>query len=76
MLLSDELMKLLEEGLGVYIDKLQMENDRVLEQQKCFSAFVKNDICNIDVSIFRTVGDNECNAAMYETNTINLWIWL
>ena len=29
---------------------------------------MKNDIWDIDVSIFRTVGDNECNAVMYENN--------
>ena len=64
----DELNKLTNEGFGVYVDKNQMEKDKVLDQKKCFSAFIKNDICDIDIAIFRTVGDTDCDSQTYETN--------
>ena len=38
---SDELVKLEEEGFGRYIDKTEMEKDKITEARKCFSAFVK-----------------------------------
>ena len=38
---SDELLKLAEEGFGQYIYKTEMENDKILEQHKCFSAFAR-----------------------------------
>ena len=52
----------------MYVDKNQMEKDKVLDQKKCFSAFIKNDICNIDIAIFCTVGDTDCDSQTYETN--------
>ena len=33
---SDELLKLAEEGFSRYIDKTEMENDKILEPHKCF----------------------------------------
>ena len=64
----DELNKLTDEGFGVCVDKNQMEKDKVLDQKKCFSAFIKNDICDIDIAIFHTVGDMDCDLQTYETN--------
>ena len=64
----DELNKPMGEGFGVYVDKNQMEKDKVLDQKKCFSAFNKNDIRNIDIVIFHTVGDTDCDSHTYETN--------
>ena len=64
----DELNKPMDEGFGVYVDKNQMEKDKVLDQKKCFSAFIKNDIRDIDIAIFRTVGDMDCDSHTYETN--------
>ena len=52
----------------MYVDKNQMEKDKVLDQKKCFSAFIKNDIRNIDIAIFRMVGDTDCDSQTYETN--------
>ena len=44
-----------------------MEKDKVLDQKKCFSTFVKNDIRDIELTIFQTVGDNDCDCLTYET---------
>ena len=43
-LISDEIIKLHNEGLGTYVDKAKMESDGILHVRKCFSAFVKNDV--------------------------------
>ena len=58
----------MDEGFSVYIDKTQMEKDKVFEQKKCFSAFIKNDVRDIDIAIFCTVGDAEWDLHTYETN--------
>ena len=65
---SDELLKLAEEGFGRYIDKTEMENDKILEQRKCFSAFVKNDIRDVNPNIFRGLNESDCSAESYEVN--------
>ena len=65
---SDELLKLAEEGFGRYIDKTEMENDKILEPHKCFSAFVKNDIRDVDPNVFRGLNENDCSAESYEVN--------
>ena len=65
---SDELLKLAEEGFGQYIDKTEMKNDKILEPLKCFSAFVKNDIGDVDSNIFRGLNENDCSAESYEVN--------
>ena len=65
---SDELLKLSEEGFGRYIDKTEMENDKILEQRKCFSAFVKNDIRDVDPNVFHGLNESDCSAESYEVN--------
>ena len=65
---SDEIVKLQDEGLGVIIDKATMEQDKVIHVRKCFMAFVKNDIRNVDPNIFKSVRDPECDADLYESN--------
>ena len=65
---SDELLKLAKEGFGRYIDKTEMENDKILEPRKCFSAFVKNNIRDVDPNIFRGLNENDCSAESYEVN--------
>ena len=67
-LITDELLKLHSEGLGVYIDKNTMKNDKVLHPQKCFSAFIKNDITKIDQTIFKCMHDIDCDTELYESN--------
>ena len=66
--IADELLKLHAEGLGVYVDKATMERDKVLHARKCFSAFIKNDIREIDHNIFKSVRDVDCDAELYEVN--------
>ena len=65
---SDELLKLAEEGFSWYIDKTEMENDKILEKRKCFSAFMKNDIRDVDPNIFGCLNENDCSAESYEVN--------
>ena len=65
---SDELLKLAEEGFGRYIEKTEMENDQILEARKCFSAFVKNHIRDVDPNVFRGLNENDCSAESYEVN--------
>ena len=65
---SDELLKLAEEGFGRYIDKTEMENDQILEPRKCFSVFVKNDIRDVDPNVFHGLNENDCSAESYEVN--------
>ena len=67
---SDELVKLEEEGFGRYIDKTEMEKDKIMEPCKCFSAFVKNDIRDVDPNIFLGLNENDCNAESYEKHYI------
>ena len=67
---SDELVKLEEEGFGCYIDKTEMEKDKIMEARKCFSAFVKNDIRDVDPNIFRGLNENDCNVESYEKHYI------
>ena len=45
-----------------------MENDKILEQRKCFSAFVKNDIRDVNPNIFCGLNKNDCSAESYEVN--------
>ena len=65
---SDELLKLAEEGFSRYIDKTEMENDKILEPRKCFSAFMKNDIRDVDPNIFHGLNENDCSTDSYEVN--------
>ena len=65
-LISDEIIKLQDEGLGTYIDKVKMETNGILHVRKCFSAFIKNDVKNVDV--FKCVCDPECDPEMYANN--------
>ena len=43
-----------------------MENDQILHQHKCFSAFVKNDIRDVEPNIFRGLNENDCSPQVYE----------
>ena len=45
-----------------------MENDKILEPRKCFSAFFKNDIRDVDPNVFRGLNENDCSAESYEVN--------
>ena len=56
-LIVDELQKLAEEGFSRYVDKTEMENDKILDQRKCFSAFVKNDIRDVEA---KGLNENDC----------------
>ena len=66
--ISDELLKLAEEGFGWYIEKTEMENDNILEQRKYFSAFVKNDIRDVDPNLFCGLNENDCSVESYKNN--------
>ena len=57
-----------DEGLGTYIDKSTMEKDNIFHVRKYFSAFIKNDVKNVDPDIFKGVRDPECDSEMYANN--------
>ena len=67
-IISDEIIKLHDKGLGTYVDKAKMETDGILHVRKCFSAFIKNDVKNVDPDIFKCVRDPKCDAEMYANN--------
>ena len=67
-IISDEIIKLDDEGLGTYVDKAKMETDGILHVRKCFSAFIENDVKNVNPDIFKDVCDPECDAEMYANN--------
>ena len=67
-LMTGELIKLQEDGYLIYVDKEQMEKDKLFPKQKCFSAIVKKDMCDLDESFFSCAKDSECTDNMYETN--------
>ena len=63
-----ELLKLQEEGFLIYVDKEQMEMDKLFNKQKCFSAIVKKDMRDLAERFFTYAKDAECTEDMYETN--------
>ena len=66
--MTGELIKLQEDGYLIYVDKEQMEKDKLFPKQKCFSAIVKKDMHDLDQSFFSCTKDSECTDNMYETN--------
>ena len=66
--LADELVKLLEEHFGTYVDKETMARDKVLPAQNCFCAFVKHDIRGLSDDFFKIVRDRDCTPNTYITN--------
>ena len=71
---SDELLKLAKEGFGQYIDKTEMENDKILEPRKCFSAFMKNDIRDVDPTF--SVVSMKMIAVQNRTKLTILKVWI
>ena len=45
-----------------------MEEDKIIEQHKCFPALVKNDIHDVDEMIFHRLSESDCNTETYENN--------
>ena len=66
--ISAELLKLHEEGYGMYIDRDKMESDKVFGRQKCLSVFLKKEPEELHESFFTLAKDTECNEEMYESN--------
>ena len=52
-----------------------MENDKILEPRKCFSAFVKNDIRDVDPNVFRGLNEKMI-AVQNRTKLIILKVWI
>lgn len=61
-------MRLEEEGYLIYIDKERMEEDKLFPKNRCFSAFLKQDMRDLDKKFFKLAKDEECNEDLYETN--------
>ena len=51
-LISDELIRLHEEGYGVLVERTDMIRDKVMEGKNTFCAFVKNDIRDVNEDFF------------------------
>ena len=47
-----------------------MEIDKILDQGKCFSAFVKNDIKDVEANFFQGLNENDCSVEVYEAKYI------
>ena len=63
-----ELKKFEEEGFGVYVDKSQMEHDKIFLIKNCFAAFVKKDILDLPDKFFDMTKSFNCNREVYVTN--------
>ena len=63
-----ELKKLESEGFGVYVDKIQMEEDKIFPSKNCFAAFVKKDILDLPDYFFDNTKAADCTREMYVTN--------
>ena len=66
--ISDELVRLHEEGYSILVECNQMIQDKLMEGKNTFCAFVKNDVWDIDDNFFKQVRNSECTEDMYETN--------
>ena len=60
--------KVQEEGFGRYVDRNEMQKDKVLPSNTCFSAFVKKDMLDLPEKFFSLANNPECNQEMYVNN--------
>ena len=63
-----ELKKLQDEGYVRYVDRKEMQKDKLFPANNCFSALVKKDVDDIPESFFQVSVDPECNRDMYIKN--------
>ena len=68
LLILVELKKLEDEGFGVYVDKSQMEHDKIFPIKNCFAAFVKKDILDLPEKFLSMTKSSNCNREVYVSN--------
>ena len=68
MFFSVELRKLQDEGFVRYVDRKEMQQDKLFPANNCFSAYVKKDICDMPDKFFQIPVDTECSRDMYVRN--------
>lgn len=64
----DELKKLEAEGFGRYVDRTEMQKDKILPANNCYSVFIKRDILDLPEKFFTLANSSECTQDMYITN--------
>ena len=65
---SVELKKLQEEGFGKYVDRNDMQKDKVLPSNSCLSVFVKRDVLDLPEKFFSMAMNPEFTPELYTTN--------
>ena len=66
LLIAVELRKLQDEGYLCYVDRKEMQSDKLFRANNCFSTLIKKDILDMPDKIFQLAVDPECN--MYTKN--------
>ena len=68
IVISVELRKLQDEGYLCYVDRKEMQNDKLFPANNCFSTLIKKDILDMPDKFFHLAVDPECNRDMYTKN--------
>ena len=57
-----------EEGYVRFVDRKEMQKDKLFPDKNCFSALVKKDVYELPDTFFQFSVDPECNRDMYTKN--------
>ena len=68
IVISVELRKLQDEGYLRYVDRKEMQNDKLFPANNCFSILIKKNILDMPDKFFHLAVDPECNRDMYTKN--------
>ena len=68
IVISVELRKLQDEGYLHYVDRKEMQNDKLFPANNCFSTLIKKDILDMPDKFFHLAVGPECNRDMYTKN--------
>ena len=68
LLITVELRKLQDEGYLCYVDRKEMQSDKLFPANNCFSTLIKKDILDMPDKFFQLAVDPECNRDMYTKN--------
>ena len=68
LLIAVELRKLQDEGYLCYVDRKEMQSDKLFPTNNCFSTLIKKDILDMPDKFFQLAVDPECNRDMYTKN--------
>ena len=65
IVISVELRKLQDEGYLHYVDRKEIQNDKLFPANNCFSTLIKKDILDMPDKFFHLAVNPECNRDMY-----------